>query len=125
MRRNREVAALAGLTVTLGVAIFSIHTSYAFIGDGEVSAPGAFFAGLLMLSVPITALGASAVRRRPAMVLPVGVISVLTGGGVAVMRPGNMFLLGYLGLLVLGGSALVIAEAVQATAARWRRPKRT
>ena len=91
------------------------------MGDGEVSAFGVLASGLVLLVVPIAGVAFWIMRRSPAMLVAVGVVSIVAGGAVALMRPGNLYLVGFVGVLLLAVTVLLAADSIRVLLDKRRR----
>jgi hypothetical protein len=83
------------------------------MGDGEVSAVGVLASGLMLLVVPIAAVAFWMMRRSQAMLMSVGAISVVAGVTVALMRPGNLYIVGFVGVLLITVTVLLAADGIR------------
>jgi hypothetical protein len=112
-RTARRTALLSGLTLAIGVAVFAFRTAHTVMGDGEVSAVGVLASGLMLLVVPIAAVAFWMMRRSQAMLMSVGAISVVAGVTVALMRPGNLYIVGFVGVLLITVTVLLAADGIR------------
>ena len=112
-RTARRTALLSGLTLAIGVVVFAFRTAHTVMGDGEVSAVGVLVSGLVLLVVPIAAVAFWKMRRSQAMLMPVGAMSVVASITVALMRPGNLYIVGFVGVLLITVTVLLAADGIR------------
>ena len=85
----------------------------AVLEDGTVPFAYVLIVGLVLLVVPFSVAAHRAVgRSRHAMVIPVGVLGVVSGVVVATFRPGNLVAVGFPIVLVPALALLWLAERI-------------
>ena len=107
-----SAASLSGITVLAGVSVLALRTAHTYIGDGPVPAWGVVLSGVITLVLPIGLSSYRATRFSRRTLLPVGLVSMAAGVAVALIPPGNMFVLGYLVIFAAATTAILIAERV-------------
>jgi hypothetical protein len=107
------VAALSALTTGAGVCVLAYRCDNAVLDDGAVPFAYVMIVGLLLLVVPFSVAVFRAVgRSRRAIVIPGGVLSVVSGVVVATFRPGNLVAVGFPIVLVPALALLWLAEHI-------------
>jgi len=104
---------VSALTTGAGVCVLAYRCHNAVMDDGTVPFAFVVIVGLVLLVIPFSVAVFRAVARScRAMVIPVGVLSVVSGVVVATFQPGNLVAIGFPIVLVPALGLLWLAENI-------------